>query len=105
LDWVNAMLPSWRNASGEINMVVPMMPMVPSATATGVRVAISAMSARMKTRNPRNDCMRVRSPSLLVGGCVAGFRRRHRPGTDKLHAAGQKELERPDRADPVEVFE
>ena len=58
--------------------------MVPSATATGVRVTISAISTRMKTRNPRNDSM-APLPVLywLAAVSLRGRCRRLRPDADK----------------------
>src|SRR5436190_22929326 len=91
-----------------MKIVVPRMPMVPSATATGVRVIISATSTRMKPRNPRSDCIAVVPRSLLAGGCAGRVRshgRRLRPDPDEPHAAGQQELQGPDRADPVQMLE
>ena len=74
LDWVKAILAICRMACGDTKMKVPAMPIRPSATATGVRVASNATSARMKAAKPANEAI-LHSTSGR-GGCEF-----HSPGT------------------------
>src|SRR5262245_40759949 len=93
------------SAAVETNTAVPTMPMIPSTTATGARVIIRAVSSTTNPAKPANDAM---VPLRLTPGShrhAAARARVLEPRTPQLDERGQHELERPDRADPVDVFE